>query len=91
MKNTLWIFLVIGIIAGMWLYLRKKDTLELATGLKPVTDYLPGTDIPVGLRPIPGDRTHTIPIALGEEEAFREAVGRLSSSARRIIEKFKWF
>lgn len=58
-KNTLWIFLIIGVIAGLFLYLRKKGKLELAEGVevegKKLPDYLPGTDIPVGLRPRPGD------------------------------------
>lgn len=61
MKNTLWIFLIIGVIAGIWLFLQKKGKLELATGIEPVLDaksekeFIPGTDRPVGLRPRPGN------------------------------------
>jgi len=68
MKLNFWIFLTVGIIILAFIYLRKKEKLELAigvtkpgiepgitNGIEKLPDYLPGTDIPVGLRPRPGN------------------------------------
>lgn len=57
MKKILWIFLIIAAIAGVVIYLRKrKAELGLATDIIEAEpkEVLPGTDIPVGLKPIPG-------------------------------------
>ena len=66
MKLNFWIFLFVGIIIVVLLYLRKEKKLDLAGGIDtgitlpddPVVDLpdlIPGTDIQVGLKPKPGN------------------------------------
>lgn len=64
MKKVFWIFLFVGLIGVILWCQRKKGITGLAgvletefyqgTPLEPVS-VIPGTDIPVGLRPRPGN------------------------------------